>query len=71
MDFITSLPSSHGCSVIMVVADRLSKFAHFIPLLSDLTTKQAADLFIQHIVKIHGIPKSIILNRDKLFTGKF
>ena len=71
MDFITSLPASHSCSVIMVVMDHLSKFAHFIALPSDFSTKLVVELLIQHILKIHGIPRSIMSNHDKLFTSKF
>ena len=49
MDFIMGLPTSHGYSVIMVIVDCLSKFAHFIALPSDFSTKLVAELFIQHI----------------------
>ena len=61
MDFIIGLPPSHGCSVIMVIVDRLYKFAHFIPLPIDFTTKMVANLFVYHIVKIHGVLHSIVL----------
>jgi len=71
MDFITGLPLSHGCSVILVVVDRLSKFAYFIPLTADFTAKMVADLLIQHVIKIHGVPHSIVSDRDKLFTSRF
>ena len=71
MDFIIGLPQSNNCSVIMVVIDRLSKFAYFIPLPADFTAKKVADAFIQHVVKIHGIPQSIVSDRDKVFTSQF
>ena len=71
MDFIIGLPPSNGCSVIMVIVDRLSKFAHFIALPTDFTTKKVADLFVQNVVKIHGLRQSIVSNRDKVFTSKF
>jgi len=71
MDLTTGLPLSHGCSVILVVVDRLSKFAYFIPLAADFTTKMVADLLIQHVIKIYGIPHSIVSDRDKLFTSRF
>ena len=71
MDFVIALPPSHGCTVIMVVMDRLSKFAYFIPLPSAFTAKMAAEAFVQHVVKIHGIPQSIVSDRDKVFTSLF
>jgi len=71
MDFITGLPLSHGCSVILVVVDCLSKFAYFIPLAADFTTKMVEDLLIQHVIKIHSVSHSIVSDRDKLFTSQF
>ena len=71
MDFITSIPLSYGCSKIMVIVDRLSKFAHFIVLPNYFSAKLVIDLFIQQIVKIHGGPQSIISDLNKLFRNKF
>ncbi|MCH91013.1 transposon Tf2-1 polyprotein, partial [Trifolium medium] len=71
MDFITGLPMSCGYTVILVVVDRLTKFGHFIPLKSDYDSRSVAEVFVQNIVKLHGIPKSIVSDRDKVFTSKF
>ncbi|XP_072066659.1 uncharacterized protein [Arachis hypogaea] len=71
MDFIIGLPISHGCSVILVVIDRLSKFAHFIPLPTDYTAPKVVEAFVQTVVSVHGILHSIISDRDKVFTSKF
>ncbi|PNX58197.1 transposon Ty3 gag-pol polyprotein, partial [Trifolium pratense] len=71
MDFITGLPSSQGYTVILVVVDRLTKFAHFIPLKTDYTSRSVAEAFMHHIVKLHGMPKSIVSDRDKVFTSQF
>ena len=71
MDFITSLPLLNGYSVIMVVVDHLSKYAHFLPLKADYTAKQVAESFFTNVVKLHGIPKSIVSDRDKVFTSQF
>ena len=71
MDFITNLPLSHGYSTIMVVIDRLSKFEHFIPLKPGFTNKSVANAFIQDIVKLYGFPKSIVLDRDRVFINSF
>ncbi|WVZ02924.1 hypothetical protein V8G54_023730 [Vigna mungo] len=71
MDFITALPPAQGYSVIMVVIDRLSKFAHFLPLKQDFSSQQVAETFVQHIIKLHGFPRSIVSDRDKIFISKF
>jgi len=71
MDFIIGLPPSQGCTVIMVIVDRLSKFGHFIPMRSDFNNKQVADVFINNVVKLHDIPKSIVSDRDKVFVSSF
>jgi len=71
MDCIISLPLSQGFSAIMVILDKLSKFGHFIPMRSDFNSKQVADAFINNMVKLHGIPKSTVSDRDKVFISSF
>ena len=71
MDFITHLPSSFGYSVIMVVIDRLSKYAHFAPLKANYTSQQVAEQFFHTVVKLHGLPQSIVSDRDKVFSSSF
>ncbi|XP_075515833.1 uncharacterized protein LOC142550640 [Primulina tabacum] len=71
MDFITGLPASKGFSVIFVVVDRLSKFAHFGPLKSGFTATMVATLFVDMVVKLHSILKSIVSDRDPFFLCKF
>ncbi|OIV94529.1 hypothetical protein TanjilG_25591 [Lupinus angustifolius] len=71
MDFITKLPNSNGFTVIMVVIDRLTKYSHFVAMKSDYSSKSVADAFMLHIVKLHGVPKSFISDRDKVFTSGF
>ena len=71
MDFITALPPTHGYTVILVVIDRLTKFAHFIALKRDFTSRLVAEAFVQNIIKLHGFPRSIVSDRDRVFISKF
>jgi hypothetical protein len=71
MDFITGLPKSKGYEAIFVVVDRLSKYSHFIPLKHPYTTKSLADVFCKEIVRLHGIPLSIVSDRDPVFMSSF
>ncbi|PNY08214.1 Ty3/gypsy retrotransposon protein, partial [Trifolium pratense] len=71
MDFITGLPNSCGFTVILVVVDRLTKYSHFFPLKSDYDSKSVAEIFMKNIVKLYGIPKSIVSDCDKVFTRRF
>nr|GEW78390.1 retrotransposon-related protein [Tanacetum cinerariifolium] len=60
MDFIEGLPLSSGYSVIMVVVDRLTKYAHFVALKHPFTAMVVVKSFIANVVRLHGIPTSII-----------
>ena len=71
MDFIEGLPPSHGYTTIMVVVDRLTKYAHFIGLSHPYTALLIAKTFISHIVRLHGIPTSIVSDRDRVFISSF
>ena len=55
----------------MVVVDKLTKEAHFIPVKTTYKAADIADIFIKQIVHLHGIPKVIISDKDPKFTGNF
>ncbi|PNY02508.1 retrotransposon-related protein [Trifolium pratense] len=71
LDFITGLPKSKGYTAVLVFVDRLSKYSHFILLKHPYTAKSIAELFVKEIVRLHGIPSSIISDRDPLFVSHF
>ena len=69
MDFITDLPKSDGYETIFVVIDRLTKMSHFISFKKDLDARQFTTIFMQHIARLHGIPRDIISDKGSLFTS--
>ena len=71
MDFIEGLPPSHGHTTIMVVVDRLTKYAHFIGLSHPYNALLVAKTFISHIMRLHGIPTSIVSDQDRVFISSF
>jgi len=60
IDFIVGLPTSEGCNWVLVVVDRYSKYATFLPAPKECSAEQAAHLFFKHVVKYWGLPRSII-----------
>ena len=72
MDFVSGLPKSPtNHDSIWVIVDRLTKTAHFIPILMTYSMDRLTELYVQHIVRLHGVPKSIVSDRDTRFTSKF
>ena len=71
MHFITSLPKYEGKSVIMVVVDRLTKYAHFCALSHPFKASIVATIFMDRIQKLHGSPRVIVSDKDPTFTGNF
>ncbi|GJW37127.1 putative reverse transcriptase domain-containing protein [Tanacetum coccineum] len=71
MDFITKLPrSKSGNDTIWVIVDRLTKSAHFLAIREDYSTERLAKIYVDEIVARHGVPVSIISDRDGRFTSR-
>ncbi|GJP72182.1 hypothetical protein CLOP_g2934 [Closterium sp. NIES-67] len=72
LDFITGLPpTTSGHDAILVVIDKFSKMGHFIPTHTTARTEETAQLFVRYIISQHGIPTTLISDRDPKFTSKF
>lgn len=71
MEFVEGLPSSGHKNSIFVVADRLTKYEHFISLKHSYTAKEVAEVFLCEVYKLHGLPKAIVTDRDTIFTNQF
>ncbi|GJU01010.1 putative reverse transcriptase domain-containing protein [Tanacetum coccineum] len=70
MDLVTKLPrSSSGYDAIWVIVDRLTKSAHFLPIREDYKMEKLARIYINEIVARHGVPMSIISDRDGRFAS--
>jgi len=69
VDFITKLPLAQGYDTILVVVDQLTKIVHFIPTTERTSAKGLARLFRDNVWKLHGLPKSIILDRGLQFVA--
>ena len=72
MNFIIGFPrTSRQHESIMVVVDRLSKVAHFIVVKSTNSASEVAQVFIKDLLRLHGVPKRIISDRDAKSTTRF
>lgn len=71
MDFIEGLPQSGRYNCILVVVDKFSKYSHFSPLAHPFSASQVASTYIDQVYRLHGLPDSIISDRDPVFTSRF
>jgi hypothetical protein len=72
MDFIVGLPNtSQKHDSIWVIVDRLTKTAHFLPVHTTFTAKKYAEIYIEQIIRLHGVPKTIISDRGAQFIARF
>lgn len=71
MDFITQLPPSNGFTSILVFVDRLTKMAHFVPTHDEVDANETMTLFLEHVVRAHGLPDDIVSDRGTTFTAQF
>ena len=70
VDFVTGLPPSEGNSVILTIVDRFSKSAHFVPLPKLPTAFDTANILVQHVFRLHGLPQDIVSDRGPQFTSR-
>ena len=72
IDFVMGLPRSpRGSDVVWVIVDRLTKLAYFLPIQVMDSIDIPSRLYIREIVKLHGVPISIVSDRDPRFTSRF
>jgi hypothetical protein len=71
MDFITGLLKSEGKSFIMVIVDRLTKYAHFCALSHPFKSSTISTAFMETVQNLHGNLKIIVSDKDPIFTGHF
>lgn len=71
LDFIEGLPLSGSFNCVLVVADLLTKYAHFVPLCHPFTAAGVAKAFFTNVYRLHGLPTTIISDRDRILTSRF
>ena len=71
MDFVVGLPrTARQNDAIWVIVDRLTKVAHFLPIKQSQSVETLAHTYVEEIVRLHGIPRNIVFDRDPRFTSR-
>lgn len=70
MDYIVKLPELDNCNAILVVVDRLTKYAHFIPTVEEMNAEGLAQILIEEVFKHYSISKIIVSDRGATFSSK-
>jgi len=71
IDFIWELPESGGYNSIMVAVDSAGKCSHFVETVTTVTTAGVANLYLQNVWKLHGLPQKVVLDRGPQFVATF
>ena len=72
MDFVSGFPlTQHKHDSVWVIVDKLTKSAYFIPVMMDYSMDRLAELYVEEIVRLHGVSLSIVSDRDPRFTSRF
>ena len=71
MDFLVPLPKSNNFDYLLVIIDRLTSQVHLVPTTTTVTTKGIVWIVLKEVVRLHGIPESIVSDRDAQFTSIF
>ncbi len=71
MDFIPKLPNSEGYDNILVIVDKLTKYAIFVPCTTSIGEKETAQLFFSNVIAHYGVPCQVITDRDPRWQNEF
>ena len=71
IDFVVGMPVQQNCDTILTVVDKATKMCHFIACSERISAKEVAQLYWQHVGRLHGIPSVLISDRDVRFTSRF
>jgi Integrase core domain len=71
MDFIGELPKGEGKDVILVIIDKLTKYCQLLALSHLFRAAKVADVVLETIYRLHGLPQRIITDKDSIFTSNF
>ena len=73
VDYVTCLPKSGKASytAVMIIVDHLTRMAHFIPCHDEITAEESAELFVHHCYRLHGVPRTLVSDRDPRFVSTF